>query len=70
MQHGKVGEKSQPEELIGKLQEKLVTICEKCKNFFVSDIENAGRRDILKTQQSATKWMDAFVTLWQIRRDQ
>ena len=57
MQHGKVGEKSQPEELIGKLQEKLGTICEKCKTFFVSALKNAGRRDILKAQQSATKWM-------------
>ena len=31
--HGKVGEKANRKKLIGKLQEKLGTICEKCKTF-------------------------------------
>ena len=31
--HGKVGEKASRKKLIGKLQEKLGTICEKCKTF-------------------------------------
>ena len=31
--HGKVGEKANRKKLIGKLQEKIETICEKCKTF-------------------------------------
>ena len=44
--HGKVGEKSQPEEIDRQIA-----------RLFVSALKNAVRRDILKAQQSATKWM-------------
>ena len=47
--HGKVGEKSQPEEIDRKIARKTRDNMWKVQDFFISALKNTVRRDILKT---------------------
>ena len=60
--------KASRKKLIGKLQEKLGTICEKCKTFCLC-IEKRSKAWYIKNATKCNKMDGAFVTLWQIRRD-
>ena len=60
--------KASRKKLIGKLQEKLGTICEKCKTFCLY-IEKRSKAWYIKNATKCNKMDGAFVTLWQIRRD-
>ena len=60
--------KASRKKLIGKLQEKLGTICEKCKTFCLC-IEKRSKAWYIKNATKCNKMDSAFVTLWQIRRD-